>query len=133
MKVLFICRANWHRSQIAEAVYNKLTDSDDAISAGTYIDVPGQPGDKIIGHMPEDFFRVMESHGMDLREKISKKLTLEMLKGADVAISMAEEPYVPDFLRVDPKVIWWDVKDGGLVEEKYQEIAGLVQGLIGKK
>ena len=35
MKILFVCEGNMMRSQMAEAFYNELTGTRDAISAGT--------------------------------------------------------------------------------------------------
>ena len=131
MKILFVCKGNWFRSQMAEAVYNKLTQSNDASSAGTYAGAPDEPeGQKLTDLLPQDFFHVMQSHGLDLCHKKTKKLVPEMLKNADLVVSMAEEPFIPDFLRTSPKVIWWDVKDGGGTEPTYQKITELVQKLI---
>lgn len=42
MKILFVCRGNNCRSQIAEAVYNRLTGSNDASSAGTQVEINGE-------------------------------------------------------------------------------------------
>jgi len=135
MKVLFICKGNWFRSQIAEAVYNQITKSQDASSCGTYTGASDEPeGQVLLNLLPLAFFEVMESHGLDLRNNRTRRLTPEMLKNADVAVSMAEQPYIPTFLRMDPKVIWWNVSDGSgdrdITEATYQKIIGLVRALV---
>lgn len=131
MKVLFVCKGNWFRSQIAEAVYNYLTHSSDASSAGTYVGAPDEPeGQMIFSLLPAPFFQIMESHGLDLKNKRTRKLTSEMVKEADMVVSMAQEPYIPDFLRNDPKVIWWDVPDDQDVEKTYEKVEGLVKSLL---
>lgn len=115
---------------MAEAIYNKMTNSNDATSAGTYTGAPDEPeGQKLTNLMTEQFFRFMDSHGLDLRNKTTRRLTPEILKDADVVVSMAEEPYRPDYLRADSRVIWWDVPDGRGVEETYPEILTRVKSL----
>lgn len=37
-----MCRGNVGRSQIAEAIYNNITNSKDSNSAGTRVEVPNQ-------------------------------------------------------------------------------------------
>ncbi len=131
MKILFICKGNWFRSEIAEAVYNKLTHSQDARSAGTYVGAPDEPeGQRIEDLLPDEFFQIMASHGHDVHGKQTRRLTPEMLADADVVVSMAQEPYIPDYLRVDSRVRWWDVADGGDVEETYQKIKKLIEALL---
>ena len=68
-KVLFICKGNWFRSQMAAAIYNKLTNSSDADSAGTYAGSPDEPEGQIISDLfkTPDFFEIMEKNGMSVR------------------------------------------------------------------
>lgn len=140
MKTLFICKGNWFRSQIAEALYNHLTDTHDAVSAGTYTGAPDEPEGVQLSEVLTggNIFAVMDSHGFDLRSKTTTRLTAELLASADIVVSMAEEPYVPDFLKNDPRVIWWDIANPPnvtkeFVEETYQKLYMLVSDLIRKK
>lgn len=140
MKVLFICKGNWFRSQIAEAIYNRLTDTNDASSAGTYTGAPDEPEGV---HLSEvltggNIFAVMDGHGFDLRSKTTTRLTPELLSSADVVVSMAEEPYIPDFLKKNTNVIWWDIANPPnvtreIVEDTYQKLYRLVSDLIRKQ
>lgn len=140
MKVLFICKGNYFRSQMAEAIYNHLTNSHDAFSAGTYVGAPDEPeGQRLSDLFKNDpnFFEIVESHGMNLRNNVTKKLTPEMLNQFDVVVSMAEEPFVPDFLRNDKKVIWWDIKNPksappGFFKDTYDKLEVLIRELIKK-
>lgn len=59
MKVLFVCKNNQFRSQMAASLYNKMTGTDNA----------------------------------------------------SIVVSMAEEPFVPDFLRDSKKVAWWKIEN----------------------
>jgi protein-tyrosine-phosphatase len=136
-KVLFICKGNWFRSQIAEAIYNKLTNSNSAFSVGSYVGAKDEPEDQVLSRLfpTQDFFEVMEENGIDVRNKKTKKLYPEMLDEYDVIVSMTEEPYIPDFLKKSDKVIWWDVTNPKFVnrkiaEDTYEKIEGLVRGLI---
>lgn len=138
MKVLFICKGNWYRSQMAEAIYNQLTHSHDAFSAGTFVNAKDELEGQVLSALFDKksfFFEVLETHGLSLQNNRTKKLLPEMLQQYNVIVSMAEEPYIPSFLKADKNVIWWDVKDGGdttleSMTAKYNEIEGLVRGLI---
>lgn len=65
MKVLFVCKNNQFRSQMAASLYNKMTGTDNAYSAGTYVgsvDVP--EGTIVEGYFrTPDFFELMEKNG----------------------------------------------------------------------
>ena len=139
MKVLFVCKGNWFRSQVAEAIYNKLTNSSNAYSVGTYVGADDEPEGQILSDLPinEDFFVEMESHGLKIRSNKTKKLTTEMLNEYDVVVSMVEEPYVPSYLKDSGKVIWWDVANSNNTDKEvskrtYNQIYKLVVSLINK-
>lgn len=140
MKVLFICKGNWFRSQMAAAIYNQLTDTEDAQSVGTYTGAPDEPEGQILADLfkTTDFFDVMEKHGMNLRSNSTKKLLPGMLENFDAIVSMAEEPYIPDFLKDDEKVIVWSVEnpvfvDRKIAEDTFIKIDNLVRELISKQ
>ncbi len=137
MKILFICKNNQFRSQMAASIYNQITGTNDADSAGTYvgsIDVPDGDAIEKYFRLP-DFFVFMEEKGMDMRGKHTKKLLPEMVESADTVISMAEEPFIPDFLRTNEKVLAWDIENPTFVtrevaEKTYNQIKSLIEELI---
>jgi arsenate reductase len=107
-KVLFVCTHNAGRSQMAEALFNRLAPPDvRAESAGQ------QPRRE--GVWPA-VVEVMREVGIDLASTRPKKLTVEMQLHADWAITLAcgaTCPYVPTIVED------WDVPDpaGEPVEE----------------
>jgi arsenate reductase (thioredoxin) len=99
--VLFICVHNSGRSQMAEAFLNQLAKGKArAISAGS------QPADKLNPVVVE----VMKEVGIDITGNKPKLLTLEMMEGITLAITMGCEnacPYTTaetrDWALEDPK------------------------------
>jgi len=136
-KVLFICKGNWFRSQMAAAIYNKLTNSNDADSVGTYTGALDEPEGQILSKLfkTRDFFEVMENNGMNVRNYKTKRLQPFMIAEYKTVISMAEEPFIPDYLKQDKKVIRWNVEnppyvDRKIAEDTYMKIYSLVENLI---
>jgi protein-tyrosine-phosphatase len=107
MRVLFICKGNIARSQMAAAIYNHLTRTEDAISAGTYVGAPEEPEGRILSKLFPDpaFFELLEKYGMNIRNNRTVKLLPRMIDDADIVVSMAEEPYIPDFVKDNPRII----------------------------
>ena len=132
-KVLFICKGNWFRSQMAAAIYNKLTNSKDADSVGTYTGAPDEPEGQILSDLfkTNDFFELLEKNGMNVRSNTTKRLQPQMIDKYEIVVSMAEEPYIPDFLKKASKVIRWEVENPKSVDkEKLNEIYNKVYILV---
>ncbi len=84
--VLFICVHNSGRSQMAEAFFNQMAGGKaKAISAGS------QPADKVNPTVVE----AMRELGIDISHNKPKLLTLEMIEGIDLAITMGCENACP--------------------------------------
>lgn len=136
MRILFVCKANVGRSQMAEAFFNRLSKKNIATSAGFQVgDRDGKPlhekgtssGEFVVGSMAE--------LGYDLSENRRKQLTPRMVRDADRIFVMAERDEVPDYLRDSEKAAFWDVADGkgqsyGFHCRMRDQIRGLVEGLI---
>jgi 8-oxo-dGTP diphosphatase len=132
-RVLFVCKGNWFRSQMAAAIYNKLTGSEHADSAGTYAGAPDEPEGQLLADLfpTTHFFEAMEKRGMYVRANTTRRLRREMLSDYDIVVAMAEEPFVPDFLRDHDKVVWWAVENPRVVDEaKAGEIHDLLDGQV---
>jgi arsenate reductase len=106
MKILFVCKGNVARSQMAEAYYNYFTKSIDAISAGVLDFTPlkyGRPVEVVIQAMKED--------GIDVSQKTVKFVSKEMVDGADKIFIMCQKEECPDFLLNSQKITFWNIDD----------------------
>lgn len=122
---------------MAAAIYNRLTNSSDADSVGTYTGASDEPEGQILADLfkTPHFFETMEKNGMNVRNNSTKRLQPSMINDYDVVVSMVEEPYIPDFLKDAKKVIWWNIEnptsvDQKIAEDTYEKINNLVRGLI---
>lgn len=96
---LFVCVENSCRSQMAQGIFNHLTDKAVAESAGTL--ASGQ-----INPMAAE---MMKERGIDISSQYSKKLTPEMVEQAYKVVTMGcidSCPYAPA-----EKTIKWDIPD----------------------
>jgi arsenate reductase (thioredoxin) len=120
-KVVFACRHNAGRSQMAAAFFNRDADPDraGAVSAGT------TPGTRVHPEVAE----VMSEVGVDLSGARPRALTAELAAGAALLVTMGcgeECPYlsgveVADWPLDDPK---------GLPLERVREIRDEIEGRV---
>jgi len=132
MDVLFICKSNFARSQIAEAIFNSISKKHKATSAGT------EKG-RVTGHELRDFpehsnlFVCMDEIGLDIRKNISKLLTFEIVKNADKIIVMAEKEIWPDYLKNSNKIVFWEIEDMcGQSLDKFRKARDQIKSLVEK-
>ena len=120
---LFVCRQNAGRSQMSAALFEQAAGGRHrALSAGT---TPPE-------HVHPEGVAVMRELGVDLSDRVPRRLTRELAEQADVVVTMGcgdECPYIPGKRYVD-----WDLDDpaGRPVEEvrdTRDEIAGRVREL----
>ena len=129
--VLFICVQNAGRSQMAEAIFNKLSDGKHkGISAGS------EPADRVNPIVA----KALQEIGIDISNEVPKKLSVEMVEVADLAITMGCGkgvcPIVPNEMRD------WPLEDpkGKTLEEVrrirdeiYRKVSGLIAELDTKR
>jgi arsenate reductase (thioredoxin) len=101
-RVLFVCLHNAGRSQMSEALFSRAAGGrHEAQSAGT------TPGERVHPEVVE----AMRELGIDLSDRIPRKLDREQAEWADVVVTMGcgdECPYIPgkrylDWQLEDPK------------------------------
>ena len=118
MKVLFVCVANVGRSQMAEALLNKIS-RHQAGSAGTRADQilakQSPASTKLLDgpRMAQVVVRCLqEEEGIDISQKERKQLTEQMYLEADKVVLIADRGTWPEYVSEgDPRVIAWDVHD----------------------
>jgi len=100
MTVLFLCRQNAGRSQMAEAFFKRLAPEHEALSAGS------APADRVHPAVVE----VMKEVGIDLAGRKPRRVDQAMLDRADHVISMGcDDPAVCDY--PGRKVEDWALED----------------------
>lgn len=133
MKILFVCKGNNCRSQMAEAIYNRLTNSNDASSAGTQVEGAGETIEAFNNRPEVTSFTldVMHDAGFDLRNKIQTQLTQGMLEKYDLVVNMAAEEFTPAWLSSAPNYTYWKVDDpAGAGYEVTANAKGLIKDKI---
>jgi arsenate reductase len=123
-RVLFVCLHNAGRSQMSAALFEREAGGrHEADSAGT------TPGERVHPEVVE----VMGELGIDLSERVPKRLTTEAGERADVVVTMGcgdECPYIPGKRYLD-----WDLEDPkgkplAEVRNTRDEIARRVRALV---
>jgi arsenate reductase len=102
MTVLFLCRQNAGRSQMAQAFFERLAPGHTAISGGSS---PAAAVHPIV-------VDVMREVGIDLSGRVPKKIDPATLASADIVVSMGcDDPAVCDY--PGRKVEDWAIEDPG--------------------
>lgn len=109
MKILFVCRGNVGRSQIAEALFRKkFGEAHEVISAGTALSGPEQAIEEILPAI--NVIDIMKEENVDVSKSIRNNLTEEMVNWADKVVMMFDEnDTIPDYIKNSQKVIYWNV------------------------
>jgi protein-tyrosine-phosphatase len=98
--VLFVCLHNAGRSQMSRALFERAAGGrHSADSAGTRPDA----------HLHPEVLEVMAEVGLDLSDRVPKRLSAELAREADVLVTMGcgdECPYFPGKRYID-----WDLPD----------------------
>ena len=135
MKVLFICKANVGRSQMAEAFFNRLSKKNRAKSAGAK--TGERRGLTLSRSKAINVIKSMKFAGFDISANRSKQLTRSAFDAADKVIVMTERENMPEYARKSRKVIFWKVPDPRNKSYRYHVmirnlIKGKVQSLVRK-
>ena len=129
MKVLFVCRGNVGRSQMAEVLFNKLS-KHKSYSAG--IKVNEKEGQKIKDLLSASLvIESMKDEGIDVSNNLRKQLKPEMLNKFDKIIVMAEPEVIPDYLINKDHVEFWTVKDPkGMDKKEHEKVVKQIKNLV---
>jgi len=136
MKILFVCRANIGRSQMASSLFKSLTDKHEVRSAGTKV-IDSLTGESMDGQLlknkkgAENVILVLKEIGINVEENSRTQLSPDMVEWADKIFCMAEPENIPDYLAQSPKLTRWKIVDPkGTAYEAHKEILLQIQGLV---
>ena len=105
MNVLFVCKANVGRSQMASAFFSRMSKKHRALCAGTHVGVEsGRP-------LHESVVKAMAELGYDLSRSTRKQLTPQMVRESEHIVVMSEEDSLPDYLANQPDLVFWEIDD----------------------
>lgn len=112
MNILFVCRGNVGRSQIAEALFRKkFGDEHEVISAGIKLSGPEQPIGELVPGIKE-VLDVMNEEGIDVSMAIRNNITEKMVEDCDKVVAIIEdEMELPEYLTNSPKLVRWNLPD----------------------
>lgn len=125
MKLLFLCKANVTRSQMAESFFNRYSKRHTSESAGLKLD---------IDYIDERVLRAMNEIGFDLSNKKPKRVTKEMVDEADKVIIVSQD--LKQYYNFDKKPVIWDIydvikgEDGQIPYEQFLDVRQRVQAKI---
>jgi arsenate-mycothiol transferase len=135
MKIIFVCRGNVGRSQMAAGLFQKMAGAGFEVSSAGTMAAQAQTlaeftpaADNVIACMKEE--------GIDVSQRVPLQLTPEMVAAADRVIFIADDnDPVPDYLQSNDKVTRWTTLDPkGTDLEFHRQVRGeikqKVEGLV---
>ncbi|MBI3306094.1 low molecular weight phosphatase family protein [Candidatus Nomurabacteria bacterium] len=135
MKVVFICRRNRFRSQIAEGLFNHLAkDGSSATSAG--VDTLPEENNVLFceykNNKVKNTVEAMKNNGIDISKKYAKEITPRILEGTDKIIFLTDDKEkIPDWLYEYPYEHWKiDNFPGAPTLAKSEEVIHMLEGKI---
>lgn len=105
MNVLFVCRGNVGRSQMAEGFFRHYYPEHEVKSCGT-------SALKYVSNKIGDFWYIspcMKEKGIDISEQRPKQISPELTNNADIIVTMSQEE-LPSYVEMS-KVTAWQVPD----------------------
>lgn len=129
MKILFVCKANAERSQVAAEFFNALSKNYRAVSAGVRVKR------KELGFPPGiTISEIMLSSGYyNILRKRRKQLKKKMAMDADIIVVFLlplELKFLPDYLKTMKNVRYWDL--GTLGKEYHLNMVLKIRSLVEK-
>jgi len=113
MKVLFVCKANVGRSQVAQVRFEQLSKHESYCAGiGVAESVAQRPSSKlkdIRNLSPVEYIKTRL--GIDHSERDRLQLTPEMIDDMDLAIIIHDKAEWPDYLKEGANVVFWDIPD----------------------
>ena len=139
MKILFVCYANAGRSQVAEELFNQLSQHK-AESAGTRVDkllTERNPATGMVKHATggQSVIAYMGSESIDVSENTRSQLTPKMVDEADKVVVITSKESWPKYLMESEKVTFWDIPNAvGMTPEAtrvvYDQVKQRVKDLV---
>ena len=134
MNILFLCRGNVARSQMAAALFQEFSDSGDECtvkSAGTKLSGP-EASIKSLRPKTNNVIESMQEIGVDISEKTREEVTPEMISWADKVFLVlnSEKDPIPEFVTDHSDVTVWETQD---VKEKSIDFTRQVRDEIKRK
>ncbi len=126
MKILFVCKSNIGRSQMAEALFSHFNSEHIVSSAGT--DVPVENENQLVSEIDTKLVNAVDAEGIDVTKKVRNQLTLEMVTGSDRVVSLISIDELPDYLKNSNKLEIWDVSSAvGDGQEFYNNLRDIIK------
>lgn len=125
MKVLFVCKSNVLRSQMAAALYGQGADSAgfSVSKLGECIAGKSDAADAMIRYM-------QDIAGKDVSAHVRTQVTPELAQQYEKVIVLEKEN-IPDFLANDSRVTVWDIENpNGKDETFYRHIIAMLEAKI---
>ena len=113
VKVMFVCKANVGRSQVAEAFFLEMS-KNTAISSGTHVDeemAKQNPKSAKLKDNSKYSLPYMLTQGIDISEQVRTQLTPGLVAEVDRVIAILSDDEVPAYVKDSGKLTIWDIPD----------------------